>query len=75
MSITLRIAVPPVSSRTWKTLPELLTHFTEGEVCEMCHRYCDGEDHRRRYRLARNARVKAMDALLTSQGIDTKTLV
>lgn len=75
MSITLKIAVPPVETREWKTLEELRAKFSDQEIVEMAHRYCDAQDHARRYRVNRAARIKAMEAQLTVLGVDTKALV
>lgn len=75
MSITLKIVVPEPAKREWKTLDEVLETFSQQEVCEIVHRYCDSQDHAKRYRVNRASRIKAMETVLKAQGVDTTKLV
>lgn len=70
----IKISVPDVTTRDWRSLAELKTVFSEAEIVAMCHRWCDTQDHAKRYRVRAAARVKAMAEVLTAQGVDVKKL-
>lgn len=72
---TLKITVPSPDQREWKTLEDVLADFTSEEVVQIVHRYCDSQDHAKRYRVNRASRIKAMETVLKAQGVDTTKLV
>lgn len=66
----IEIKVPEVSERMWKSLDEVMTTFSEEEVVQIVHRYCDAQDHAKAYRSRRAARVKAALAYAADAGVD-----
>lgn len=65
----IKITVPDVSKRNWKSLEEVKKIFTDEEITTIVHRYCDTQDHAKVYRVKRAARIKAVMAMAKEQGL------
>lgn len=74
MTTNTKIAVPPPTLRTWRSLPEVLAVFSPDEVCLMVHRYCDSQDYAKAYRSRKAATLVAMKAALAEAGITLEDL-
>lgn len=66
---TLKITVPDVTKRNWKTLKEVSATFTEDELVAIVHRYCDTQDHAKTYRVRRAAKIKAVMQIAKDNGL------
>ena len=64
----IKITVPGISARNWKTLVEVKAVFSEEEIVTMVHRYCDAQDHARNYRQKHAERVKAVMSRAKEEG-------
>ena len=56
------VSVPPAERRNWTDLKAVQIVFTDEQIVEMVHRYCDMADYRAAYRTRRNAKDKAIRA-------------
>lgn len=61
MQDTIQIHVP--NTRNWTTLAAVKAVFTDEQIVEMVHRYCNDQDYRKAYRTRRNERNKVLLAL------------
>lgn len=64
----IKIAIPDVTTRTWKNMKDIQQVFTDEQIVTIVHRYCDSQDHAKNYRVNAAARVKAMKARLEELG-------
>lgn len=65
----IEVKVPSVSVRTWKTIDDLGKQFTNEEIVQMVHRYCDQQDHAKSYRQRRAAKIKKLMELADEHGL------
>lgn len=65
----IKITVPDVTARTWKSLKDVQAVFTDQEILTMVHRYCDAQDHAKNYRVNRAAKIKAVMEIAKEKGL------
>lgn len=67
---TMKIVVPVADDRDGvKTLKGWGEFFTEAELVEIVHRYCNTQDGAKKYRQKASEKNKAMKALLEAHGL------
>lgn len=62
------VKVPDITTRTWTTLEQIQSVFTEQELVQIVHRYCDSQDHAKNYRQNVKERIQAMKDKLAELG-------
>lgn len=68
MTNNIKITVPDVTTRDWKLVEDL--PFTAEEIVTIVHRYCDAQDHAKKYRVRVAAKNKLIMARAKELGLD-----